>query len=169
LQNSPKKTSNTPAIFMPVINTKKARETIARIEALQGPIANASAPTPADAVAAAKSVSSTLDGHAATIATQKASITALNAKVDDLMSKLRELKASKAPASAIARAAETATRKTANDLAAVRRDAAPAKPAALTAAAWIAANAGPSMSRAEFDRLSHPQRNEFIRTGGKLI
>ena len=44
-----------------------------------------------------------------------------------------------------------------------------AKPATLTAAAYLATVAKPRMSRAEFDRLSHPQRNEFIRSGGKLI
>ena len=154
---------------MSAININKARETIAKIEAIQGPIAAASAPTPADAIAAARAVSSTLDGHAKTIATQKADIAALGNRIDGLLAELKALKSSSAPPAAIARAAETATRKAANDLAAVRRDAAPAKPAALTAAAWIAANAGPSMSRAEFDRLRYPQRNEFIRTGGKLI
>ena len=46
---------------------------------------------------------------------------------------------------------------------------APAKPAALTAAGYLASVARPTMTRAEFDRLSHPQRNEFIRSGGKLI
>ena len=154
---------------MPVININKARETIAKIEGLQGPIATASTPTPAAAIAAARAVSSTLDGHAKTIATQKADITALSKRIDGLLAELKALKSSSAPPAAIARAAETAARKTANDLAAVRRDAAPAKPAALTAAAYLASVAKPGMSRAEFNRLSHVQRNEFIRTGGTLI
>ena len=45
---------------------------------------------------------------------------------------------------------------------------APAKPATLTAAAWIAANAGPSMSRAEFNKLAHPQRNTAMKAGVRL-
>ena len=155
---------------LPVSGWASSLETIAKIEAIQGPIATASAPTPAAALAAAQSVNSTLDGHTATIASQKAQLTALNAKVDDLMSKLRELKASKAPASAIARAAETAARRTANDLAAVRRESTSARPAGnLTAEEFRASQVKPSMNRAEFDKLTHPQRNEFIRSGGKLI
>ena len=154
---------------LPVSGWASSRETIAKIEAIQGPIAAASAPTPADAIAAARSLNSTLDGHAKTIATQKADIAALGNRIDGLLAELKALKSSSAPPAAIARAAETATRKAANDLAAVRRDAAPAKPAALTAAAYLASVAKPGMSRAEFNRLSHVQRNEFIRTGGTLI
>ena len=153
---------------MSVININKARETIAKIEAIQGPIAATSAPTPAAAIAAARAVSSTLDGHAKTIADQKTQLTALNAKVDTLMSRLRELMASKAPASAIARAAETAARKTANDLAAARREATATKPATVTAAAFRESQAKPGMTRAEFQKLSHTERNQFIREGGKL-
>ena len=154
---------------MPVINTKKALETIARIEALQGPIVATSAPTPAAAIAAARAVSSTLDGHAKTIATQKADIAALGNRIDGLLAELKALKSSSAPPAAVARAAEFAARKTANELAAVRREAAPAKPAGnLTAEEFRESQVKPSMIRSEFDQLTHPQRNEFIRSGGKL-
>lgn len=153
---------------MSAININKARETIAKIEAIQGPIAAASAPTPADAIAAARSLNSTLDGHAKTIANQKADITALSKRIDGLLAELKALKSSSAPPAAIARAAEAATRRTANELAAARREATAAKPATVTAAAFRESQAKPGMTRAEFQKLSHTERNQFIREGGKL-
>ncbi|RYD64467.1 MAG: hypothetical protein EOP83_09695 [Verrucomicrobiaceae bacterium] len=46
----------------------------------------------------------------------------------------------------------------------------PALPAgsAMTAAQFRASVAKPTMTRAEFEKLSHPERNEFFRAGGKL-
>jgi len=154
---------------MSAININKARETIAKIEGLQGQIVTASAPTPADAIAAARSVSSTLDGHTATIAMQKADITALSKRIDGLLAELKALKSSSAPPAAIARAAETAARRTANELAASRRVAVATSPAAtITAAQVRASQAKPTLPRAEFEKLSHPERNQFIREGGKI-
>jgi hypothetical protein len=38
----------------------------------------------------------------------------------------------------------------------------------LTAEAVRASQAKPTLPRAEFEKLSHPERNQFIRDGGKL-
>ncbi len=52
--------------------------------------------------------------------------------------------------------------------ASLRAKLASAKPATLTAAAYLASVAKPGMTRAEFQKLSHTERNQFIREGGKL-
>ena len=39
----------------------------------------------------------------------------------------------------------------------------------LTAETFRATQARPTMTRAEFEKLTHPERNAYIKTGGKLI
>ena len=39
----------------------------------------------------------------------------------------------------------------------------------LTAQSFRATQARPTMTRAEFDELTHPERSAYIKTGGKLI
>jgi hypothetical protein len=162
---------------------KEARERLKQLETSRGlkpsgwmsnkakvgePMASAT-PTASEAIRAAASVAADLDATTSTIAKQRAAITALGKRIDGLMAELKALKSSSAPPAAVARAAETAARRTANDLAAVRREAAPAKPAGnLTAAEFRESQVKPGMTRAEFQKLSNTERNQFIREGGKL-
>lgn len=137
------------------------KDTLAKLAELGAPVASAT-PTNAEAIRAAENVAASLDDNAATIAKQKADIVALGKRIDGLMAELKALKASKAPAAAVARAAETATKTAARDLAAAR------KAGNLTAADFRASQAKPTMARGEFEKLSFPERNQFIREGGKL-
>jgi hypothetical protein len=80
-----------------------------------------------------------------------------------LLAKLSELQKSKAPAAAVARQAETIARSAAAELSATRRE------AAITAEAFKASQAGPTMSRSEFLKLDHRGRNAAMKSGIRLI
>jgi hypothetical protein len=79
---------------------------------------------------------------------------------------LASLKTSKTPV-ATARRVETITRQAAAELGTARREA--TKSAAITAEQFKASQAAPTMSRAEFDKLTHPQRNTAMKSGLRLI
>jgi hypothetical protein len=142
------------------------RETVlAKLQTLPKPgPTNSAAPTSADAIAAARAVGKDLDQKRDELAELGRKTAALNAKLDGLLAKLSQLQKSKAPAAAVARQAETITRKAAAELGATRRET-----GTLTAAEYQATQAGPTMCRVEFAKLTHPQRNAFIRSGGKLV
>jgi len=93
---------------------------------------------------------------------------------DEILS-LRQGGAAPAPARTVATpaakpAAVTAPTPAAKPATAAPVASKPALPAAgtVTAAQWQAANAKTTMTRTEWQKLSHPDRNEFIRNGGKL-
>jgi hypothetical protein len=88
------------------------------------------------------------------------------AKLDRTLVEARKLigslKTSPTPAATL-RKVETIARSAAADLSAARRS------AAITAEQFKASQAAPTMSRAEFDKLTHPQRNAAMRGGIRLV
>ena len=85
----------------------------------------------------------------------------LDRRLDEAKALLASLRTSKTPV-ATARRVETIARKAAADLSTARRS------AAITAEQFKASTARPTMNRAEFDKLIHRERNQFIRDGGRL-
>jgi hypothetical protein len=86
----------------------------------------------------------------------------LDRRLDEARTLLASLKTSKTPV-ATARRVETITRSAAADLSAARRS------AAITAEQFKASTARPTMSRSEFDKLTHPQRNAAMKAGVSLV
>jgi hypothetical protein len=88
------------------------------------------------------------------------------AKLDRTLVEARKLigslKTSPTPAATL-RKVETIARSAAADLSAARRS------AAVTAEQFKASQAAPTMSRAEFDKLTYPQRNAAMRGGIRLV
>jgi hypothetical protein len=91
---------------------------------------------------------------------------AAGAKLDRTLVEARKLigslKTSPTPAATL-RKVETITRSAAADLSAARRS------AAITAEQFKASTARPTMNRAEFDKLTHPQRNAAMKAGVRLV
>jgi hypothetical protein len=90
----------------------------------------------------------------------------LDRRLDEARALLASLRTSKTPV-ATARRVETITRSAAAELGTARREA--AKSAAMTAESYLASIARPTMNRAEFDKLTHPQRNAAMKAGVRLI
>jgi hypothetical protein len=86
----------------------------------------------------------------------------LDRRLDEAKALLASLRTSKTPV-ATARRVETIARSAAADLSAARRS------AAITAEQFKASQAKPTMPRAEFLKLDHPQRNAAMKSGVRLV